>query len=404
MKIKFPVYLLFCLCLIYSCSEATSNEAKQESQINGSDTILNNSKKDSSTISLLNCNSDSLNELANLISGKGYEKSKILAEYFSSNSFKNHEKTFQTKWDSFQKNRITQLVNFQQKDLIKEADKTETLFYPFSGPDILHAQLFFPEAKQYVLMGLEPVGSLPVFEHPEDKPDSMLIYYNKINKSLHAILNYSFFRTISMSNDLKNQDVDGTLHLLLLFLNRQNNSICSVKPFVLDTFGNINYQKDFLLLKKINSLEKGIEIKFTTSGGEQKLLHYFSIDLSNTAYSKNKSVVNYLNKLNPTTTYLKGASYLMHNPNFSLVRDYILNTVKQVVQDDSGISFRFFEQSGKWNYSFYGDYVKPIKLFASRYQKDLDSMYKKQGSKPLGFGLGYNFQDKNSNLMIAKRK
>lgn len=404
MKIKLPVYLFFCLCLNYSCSEATSNEAKQESQIKETDTTINNSKKDSSTVTLSNCTSDSLNELAYLISGKGFDSSKILAQYFLSNTFKNHEKTFQTKWDSFQKNRISKLVNFQQNELINEVGKTEILFYPFSGPDILHAQLFFPDAKQYVLMGLEPVGSLPVFEHKEDKPDSMSIYYDKINKSLHAILNYSFFRTISMSNDLKNQDVDGTLHLLLLFLNRQKNSICSVKPFVLDTSGNINYQKDFLLLKKINSLEKGIEIKFTTSAGEQKLLHYFSIDLSNAAYSKNKSVVYYLNKLNPTTTYLKGASYLMHNPNFSLVRDYILNTVKQVVQDDSGISFRFFEQSGKWNYSFYGDYVKPIKLFASRYQKDLDSMYKKQGSKPLGFGLGYNFQDKNSNLMIAKKK
>jgi hypothetical protein len=404
MKIKILVYLFFFLCIVYSCSEATSNEAKQESNKNELDSLANNLTKDSLTIRLSNCKSDSLDELAFLISGKDYQNSKILSSYFNNNSFKFHEKIFQTKWDSFQKNRITKLISFQQKELNNEVGKTETLFYPFSGPDILHAQLFFPDAKQYVLMGLEPVGSLPVFEHPEDKPDSMSIYYNKINKSLHAILNYSFFRTISMSNDLKNQDVDGTLHLLLLFLNRQNNSICSVKPFVLDSSGNLNYQKDFLQLKKINSMEKGTEIKFTTSGGEQKLLHYFSIDLSNGAYSKNKSVINYLNKLNPTTTYLKGASYLMHNPNFSLIREYILNTVKNVVQDDSGISFRYFEQSGKWNYSFYGEYVKPIKLFATRYQKDLDSMYKKQGSKSLGFGLGYNFQDKNSNLMIAKKK
>jgi hypothetical protein len=403
MKIKLPVYLFFCLCLNYSCSEATSNEAKQKLQKNESDTILTRPKKDSSSVAL-NCKSDSLNELANLIAGKRYDNSKFLTEYFSSNSFKSHEKIFQPKWDSFQKKRIIKLVNFQQKELTNEVGKTETLFYPFSGPDILHAQLFFPDAKQYVLMGLEPVGSLPVYEHPDDKPDLMMIYYNKINKSLNSILNNSFFRTASMSVDLKNQDVDGTLHLLFLFLNRQNNSICSVKPFDLDTLGNIIYQKDFLELKKINSMEKGIEIKFITANGEQKLLHYFSVDMSNSAYSKNKSIQNYLKKLNPTTTYLKGASYLMHNSNFSLVRDFILNTVKRVVQDDSGISFRFFEQSGKWNYTFYGNYVRPIKLFAARYQKDLDSNYKKQGSKQLGFGLGYNFQDKNSNLMIAKRK
>jgi hypothetical protein len=37
-------------------------------------------------------------------------------------------------------------------------------------------------------------------------------------------------------------------------------------------------------------------------------------------------------------------------------------------------------------------------------QKDLDSTYKMIGSKTIGFGIGYNFKDKNSNFMIAIKK
>jgi hypothetical protein len=104
-------------------------------------------------------------------------------------------------------------------------------------------------------------------------------------------------------------------------------------------------------------------------------------------------------------TYLKGASYLMHKNYFSIIRNTIINQSQHVIQDDSGIAFHYFTESGsKWNYSFYGKYLKPIPMFSAFYQPDLDSLYKLQGSKPIGFGIGYNFRDKNSNFMIASKQ
>ena len=55
-----------------------------------------------------------------------------------------------------------------------------------------------------------------------------------------------------------------------------------------------------------------------------------------------------------------------------------------------------------WTFKLYGNYTRPISLFSNCYQKDLDSLYKKQGSKFIGFGIGYNFNDQNSNLFIAR--
>jgi hypothetical protein len=88
-----------------------------------------------------------------------------------------------------------------------------------------------------------------------------------------------------------------------------------------------------------------------------------------------------------------------------MIRNVILNQSEHVVQDDSGIAFHYFlEDSRQWNYTFFGQYLKPIPMFSDFYQKDLDSLYKQQGSRPIGFGIGYNFKDKNSNFMIATKQ
>ena len=94
----------------------------------------------------------------------------------------------------------------------------------------------------------------------------------------------------------------------------------------------------------------------------------------------------------------------MHKDYFSAIKNVILNQSSNVVQDDSGIAFKYFLENGNYDYSFYGDYIKPIPMFKEFYQADLDSMYKLKGAKEIGFGIGYNFKDKSSNLMFAKRK
>lgn len=88
-----------------------------------------------------------------------------------------------------------------------------------------------------------------------------------------------------------------------------------------------------------------------------------------------------------------------------MVRNVILNQSEHVIQDDSGIAFHYFTESNRaWSYTFYGSYIRPIAMFSAFYQADLDSTYKQQGSKNIGFGIGYNFRDKNSNFMIATKK
>jgi hypothetical protein len=395
--------LLVLMVFAFGCNSSTSEKTtvvKNDSMNTETEnvSVISDSMQLAKTALPIN---DTLNAIANIMSGIT-DENLIYKVIQTSNDFKVFSKNFDKRWKTYDSTRLTNLRSFKVNEISKIVKPQTTLFYPFSGPDILHAQTFFPEADKYVMIGLEPVGSLPEFKN--EQKDSLDTYFSKVNTSLNAILKFSFFRTQSMKNDLKNEEVDGTLHLLFLFLKRTGNQLSSAKPVTVDSSGAIQFVSSFEGLKKMKTNTHGVEIKFNDVNGHPKTLCYFSLNAADGGLKSNKGFVAYLKAMGTVNTYLKGASYLMHKNYFSMVRTVILNQSQHVVQDDSGIAFHYFlDDTHKWDYSFYGQYLKPIPMFAEFYQKDLDSLYKKQGAKPIGFGIGYNFKDKNSNFMIASK-
>lgn len=393
------------VCFIIGCSPTVSDKTGELTK----DSILPKivvEKKVNDSIENIKANdvlmNDTLNALADIMSGIS-DSNSIFKYVRITSDFKLFNKNFEKRWKTYDSTRLINLRAFKENEISKLVKPQMTLFYPFSGPDILHAQTFFPEANKYVMIGLEPVGSLPQFK--KEETDSLDSYFSKVNTSLNAILKFSFFRTQSMSKDLKNKEVDGTIHLLFLFLKRTGNQFCSAKPITVDSMGGIQVAASFDDLKKMKTNTKGVEIRFLDVNHQLKTLYYFSLNAADGGLKSNKGFMTYLKSLGTINTYLKGASYLMHKNYFSMVRTIILNQSLNVIQDDSGIAFHYFlDDHHKWSYSFFGQYLKPIPMFSAFYQKDLDSLYKKQGSKPIGFGIGYNFKDKNSNFMIATKQ
>ena len=408
MKNRFTTIFLFICYLAYSCAnDKNQNEKGKEQEKNKSKSDTAIEKKDTLSLKKANsiCINDSLNELAMLIAGINPGKdAKILNSIFSGKTFLEHSKDFSKKWEKFDTSRIKILKDFREKEISKVVSPSKTLLYPFSGPDILYAYTFFPEAEKYVMMGLEPVGTRVIYDEESQKNDSLSRYFGKIKHSLHAILNFSFFRTASMSSDLKNNDVDGTQHLLLLFLARTGNKICEINPVYIDSTGNLKKTAGFPQLKKANYRNKGIEIVFSTEAGDKKSLTYFSVNLSNEDFSKNLGMQKYISSLGEVNSYFKGASYLMHLGSFSKFRKMVLNQSNFIIQDDSGIPIRYLDEEAKWDYTCYGSYSSPIKMFAHFYQKEMDTLYKINKAKPLGFGIGYKFKNNSSNLIIAKKQ
>jgi len=278
-----------------------------------------------------------------------------------------------------------------------------TLFYPFSGPDFLHANVFFPNYDTIVMIGLEPTGSADVKLSQYTDPQ----VFSDITRSLSAILNHSFFLTKAMAVDFTNTKLNGTLPVFMHFFSRTGYSIYSVEDVFLKSNGEIVNMKEN---KSVEGLYKGVCYQ-VIKDNKLKLIYYFSMNLMDGNYNNNNGLKDHpeiglmMNRFNIKTTYLKAASYLLHNDSFSIIKDLILKNTNQIVQDDSGFPIRYLINNKTWNTSFYGSYTKPISLFNVRYQQDLYDCYHNPAlpAGELPFGIGYKSIAGTSNMSISIR-
>ncbi len=341
------------------------------------------------------------NDIGRYIAGlEGTEGNTIQQELYTE-SWKNYAIEQNKKWTRLNNEHFKNMHDFAQTELKPFSNENDTLFYPFSGPDFINATTFFPDVKTYIMMALEPPGNLPNVNQFDR--DSIGSYLNSINQSLYAILNFSFFRTLSMEDDFDSEHLNGAVQLISVFIQRSGHSTLSIEQISIDNTGAI-------LAASPNSTSGGTQgihvtcINNTTK--KIKNIYYFSCDISDIGLNKNKGLLHYLSKLNHVNTYIKSASYLLHKPYFGSVRNIILSKSNLILQDDSGIPIKFFN-ADQWQHQFYGTYTQPIKLFRNSFQQDLRLAYdstEKNLIKPLNFGIGYNYKLNESNLMLFKHK
>jgi hypothetical protein len=265
---------------------------------------------------------------------------------------------------------------------------TSTVFYPFSGPDVLYANTLFPDSKVLLMAGLEPVGKMPNLE--KVRSDGQLgNYLGEVKTSLATILSASFFKTKDMQSDFNHEMVNGLLPAMIVFIAREGYSIDNLQYVSLGSDGTVHARGD-------SSGANGVQI--TYDGGRTVL--YFQTNLANDG---SPGYANLMKRLAPGVTYLKAASYLLYEDYFSNIRNAILDDSNGVVEDDSGIPFRYFKPS-EWDVTAYGTYTGPIPLFKEHYQQDLADYYAKSSHQPLPFGSGYKFVASVSSLLVAKKK
>ena len=311
-------------------------------------------------------------------------------------SWKNFSSINEKEWANVTTKRIVVMDEWAKKELQEERAKKGTIFYPFSGPDILHAITFFPDAKNYYLMALEKCGSLPNLNEMDSA--ATCNYLNSIDHSLQDVFNKSYFITKKMLNDLSTAKVNGALPLICIFLERTGNEVLETKYYHLKEDGNYEETKS-------DSLKSFVKVDFRRIGSKEvQSVYYFKSNLENKNLDKNMGLQAFLNKMDTCTTYLKSASYLLHYKNFSTIRDIILAKSKTVLQDDTGIPYSYFSQD-KWKVKVYGKYYKVTKDFAGVFQTDLLQRYQKDTAKTnLPFSLGYHWGDKNQNLLKAVKQ
>jgi hypothetical protein len=281
-------------------------------------------------------------------------------------------------WLQLNKKMLTPINIWLQKNNFDFYSSTKTVYYPFGGPDFLFAQTSFPLASRYILVGLENTGKLPEFNLKD--ATQWTSYIKSLNHSLRYLNKAGYFVTKQMEEDLKQPELEGVVNIFLLYLAKLNFTVSQIDYCSLNAKGEL-----VSLGKKQSSI---VRIKFNNGINNSELL-YFKQNLANNALEKHPEFENYLSRQSKFHTYMKSASYILFDNNFSKHRDFILKNSIDIYQDDSGMPYKYLKNNFKVE-ELYGTYSQTTKSFKYGYQENLKKDVDENSFGELPFDVGYN--------------
>jgi hypothetical protein len=333
--------------------------------------------------------SASPNDTARFLAGMPVDADSPLAPLTKDGSWQAHARSFDGAFGRLDQGQLARIRAWSAANLTTPRD---AMFYMFSGPDFLYANAFYPNAKTYVLAGLEPVGTVPDLTTLRGSLAPNLYH---LHGSISSLLSHTFFITHRMRADLHVGRVNGTLPILYVFLARSGKTVREVSLVRIDEQGAV--QPDDA--SRTNAA-RGVKIVFAGTDGEPRTLYYFSTNLSDDGV-KSSNFIKFLDSLGPGDSLIKSASYLLHSGGFRNVRDFLIAKSAALVQDDSGVPLHYYDPK-KWELMPFGRYLGPIGVFPGRYQPAYAALFR--NSRPIDFGIGYRWRSNESNLLLAIKK
>jgi hypothetical protein len=343
------------------------------------------------------------NEFARFFACMDQEEGSSIKHLDTNKVWIKHHQTFTRFWDSANTVRILPMTEFAQSELKIVGDSVTKLFYPFSGPDFLHANIFFPKAHTIVMLGLEKVGKLPQVQDLTEK--KMDVFLKAVRQSLDSIFIWGYFMTNDMNKDFaRSLELNGVTPVLMLMMAKTGFEVENVKKVTINAQGKLI---DCTKGAKDNdspwdAYVSGVEVSYR-KGNEPivRKLYYFSHDASDKSMQNTPGFIKFLASQHFDATYLKAASYLANT--FHAIRKEAMK-VNYVLQDDSGILHSYFDEKN-WDGQFWGEYKRPIAAFKWAKQPKLREIYVKGDNvRPLPFDIGYGSRIGAGNMMLFTRK
>ncbi|MEM7698454.1 MAG: hypothetical protein AAF236_08640 [Verrucomicrobiota bacterium] len=330
--------------------------------------------------------STSINDTARYLGGLSGSTRSELAVPRTSSTWQTHSRNMDGLWANHSGMR-GKLRGFRGE--ISGLTSPSVLFYPFGGPDYLHAAALFPGARNYVLVGLEAADAVPELSSLSQSELSRGL--GGVSNSLRTVTGASYFITKEMRVDLQSTRFKGTLPLILAQVARNGQSVSSVSMIGLDSAGRVTS-------RAAGAACPGFLIR---AGG--KNIYYFREDLSNGGLGDGR-LLKFVSSKGSPVTFVKSASYLMHGGGFSRIRSWITSNSRGLVQGASGVPYRYLKDSGM-SIKLYGNYQRPLGVFSSYMQSDLAAAYRNgtHPVKPLSFGLGYLRNPSSACIIVARR-
>jgi hypothetical protein len=335
------------------------------------------------------------NDTANFLGGMKGRSDGPFRQLEETEAWKQYAAQFDKSWETSRDKQFQAVDAFQKRELAPLHSNSPYLFYPFSGPDILYAQHFFPDARLMVFAARENVGDILAPE--KYQPANIGNELDGWRQGIKSIFDRTFFVTSEMDQQFHGRVHDGILPLMLLLLARNGNVIDYVR------YGRIAAEGDFVPEAANAPRHHGVEIHYRHPAETQsRILYYIKTDLAS-PFVTDPSFSRFLTRQGRPDTLIKSASFLLHWAQFAAIREYILANSNLILQDDTGVPYHMLKPT-EWQVQLYGEYSHPDKPFTSEWQTDLADAFKEPGRvKELGFVLGYGSRRRPSSMMLATR-
>lgn len=271
----------------------------------------------------------------------------------------------------------------------------ETVFYPFSGPDLPTAHRMYPMAHRYVLVALEPAGPVPELDDQGLAP-TLAAH----RQAVDFYVRWGFFRTERLRERLGGSPgATGVTGLLLMLAALEGFQVQAVEPIHVRADGS-----DVELHpgdRHAESTWSSVRLRLTKAG-RPVVLDYLSMDLANDPLRNHVGQVEWVRRTARGRVVLKAASHLLQYPPYRLTRDAIAKGALSVVQDESGLAYERLQPH--FDVRLYGAFDRPNRSFDSRLQAALRRAYaERRDVRPLPIRIGYQ-KTGGSCLQVAVRR
>ena len=270
---------------------------------------------------------------------------------------------------------------------------SETVFYPFSGPDFTTAYRIYPNAKRYIMIAMQnaerPLNLGSTNTQLTDQALDILI------SAWQLYGTHGFFVTEYLERYYyATQGRVGSSTFITIFMKLQGFELDRIVPI------KVNSEGDVEEIPAETRNWPSVRI-YATKAGKPIVVDYLKMDLSNPGLQASPENLKFVQLASANPTLFKAASHLPQNANFNMIAREILTKAPLVVQDETALNYSALIKS--FDVALYGKFVIAHHAFQS-YHTDLALAFTQRSDiKPLDYRFGY-YKDGNYVVLIARRQ
>lgn len=334
----------------------------------------------------------------------GMPTTTYLTDLQAKDYYAEHKKFTDTSWKFSVSSMLDPIEKWKTEKQIGETKDSMLCFYPLSGPDFLFGNAFFPDAHNYVLLGLEPRGTMCDFRTMND--EQIKKYLSGIRGSMKYLNSRGYFVTMHMSSDFTKAHLNGMVHMMLYMMARTGHKIVDVYNVYIENDGvNDGMESRKPINTDPDKNLTAIKIDFlSTDGLTKKSAYYFKLDASDENLANHPEFEKFVERFGPRVSYMKSASCVLTNNNFAVMRKLVLGS-EAFLQDDTGVPYRYILADSTHDIKLYGTYTGTINDLDWCYQPGLRKALEKTGdTTELPYKISYNGNYGEGMMIWCKKK